>query len=344
MSRSRSLVGVVVLACVAGAGTLFLISFLSGGDATKAPFNGTCTPVSGIAGPEDAQIDAFSRRAYISTFDRASGDKRGGVYLFSLDDPLADSWRDRTGGAPTKLDPVGLSLYEDGSVRRLFVANAAAKTVELYDIEGEGDLRYIETFAERRLTSPNDVVAVGPRAFYVSNDVEPGRDNILGAAHYLFRAGSGRIMHYDGVSWRVAADGLRFAAGLALSLDGKRLYATETAAATLSIFDRDKTTGNLTLARMVRLGAAADNINVDPTGTLWIGAQPKTLLPPSKTASGAGSIVFGYDDMRDIPSKPIAIFNDSGGQIAAATVAARLGRTLLVGSPVEKKFLICDVP
>ncbi len=344
MSRSGSLFGVVALACVAGAGTLFLMSFLSGADVTREPFEGSCAPVSGIAGPEDAQIDAYARRAYISSFDRDDGDRRGSIFQFSLDDPLADSWRDRTGGAPARFAPVGLSLYEDGTVRRLFVANAAAKTVELYDIEHEGELRYVETFSERRLTSPYDVVAVGPRAFYVSNDVEPGRESLLGAAHYLFRAGSGRILHFDGVSWRVAADGLRFAGGLAISLDGRRLYATETAAATLAIFDRDAATGNLTRARSVPLGAAAANINVDPTGTLWIGARPKTLLPPSRTNAGAGSIVLAYDDLREIPSKPRMIFKDSGSLIAGASVAARLGRTLLVGGPAGKRFLICDMP
>jgi len=344
MARSGSWLGVAALASLAGAGTLFLMSFLSGADVIREQFRGSCTPVSGIAGPEDAQIDAFPRRAYISSFDRDNGDRRGAVYLFSLDDPLADAWRDRTGGAPTRFDPVGLSLFEDGEVRRLFVANAATKTVELFDVADDGDLEFLESFGERRLTSPNDVVATGPRAFFVSNDLEPGRNSVLGAAHYFFRAGSGRIMHFDGVSWRVAADGLRFAGGLALSLDGKRLYATETAAATLVIFDRDAATGNLTRVGSTPLGAAAANITIDPTGTLWIGAQPKTLLPPSRSNTSAGSIVLGYDDLREIPSKPRVIFSDAGGQIAGATVAARLGRTLLIGSPAEKKFLICDVP
>lgn len=343
MSRSGSWFGVVVLASAAGAGALFLISFLSGADVVREPFKGNCTPVSGIAGPEDAQIDAYSRRAYIASLDRESGEQRGGVFLVSLDDPLSDTWRDRTGGAPTRLDPVGLSLYEGGGLRRLFVANAASKTVELYEIEDGGDLRYLETFRERRLTSPSDVVGVGPRSFYVSNDVEPGRDSLLGAAHFLFRAGSGRIMHFDGVSWRVAADGLRFAGGLAASFDGLRLYATETAAASLLVYDRDLETGNLTLAKTVPLGAAADNINIDPTGTLWIGAQPKTLLTPSKKNSAAGSLVFGYDDLREIPSKPRLIFTDAGTTIAAATVAARLGRTLLVGSPAGNRFLMCEL-
>jgi arylesterase/paraoxonase len=337
--------GVIVFTAAAGAGVLYFMSFLAGADIRREPFKGFCTPVSGILGAEDLQIDPLSRRVFITSFDRnaGEGEPRGGIFAFSIDDPLSDSWRDRTGGAPSRFEPVGLSFYEDSEVRRLFVANAAARSVEIYDVDSKGDLSLIETLGERRLTSPNDVVAVGPRAFYVTNDIEPGRDSFLGAAHYFFRAGSGRIMHFDGVSWRVAADGLRFASGIAASLDGKRIYVTETAAAGLNVYDRDLSTGTLSHAVLAPLGAAAGKINIDPTGALWIGAQPKTLLPPSKTASNRGSTVFGYDDLREVRSKPFSIFEDDGRRIAAATAASRLGRTLLISSQADDKFLLCEL-
>ncbi|MEQ1931619.1 MAG: hypothetical protein ABL957_13970 [Parvularculaceae bacterium] len=346
MSQLFFRVGALVSALAVGAVALFSLNLMAGARVVKEPFKGSCAPVSGIAGPEDMQIDAHSRRVFIASYDRQSSEakERGGVFVFSIDDPLADgAWRDRTGGAPASFEPVGLSLYDDGAVRRLFVANAAARSVELYDVEPNGDLRYLETFSERRLTSPSDIVAVGPRAFYVTNDLDPGRDSLLGAAQYLFRAASGRVMLFDGVAWRVAAEGLRFASGIATSLDGKRVYVTETAGAALKVYDRDIGVGNLTLASSIPLAAAADNINIDPTGTLWIGAQPKTLFSPARKGSKAGSIVFGYDDLGDLPSRPRAIFTDSGEKIAGATVAARLGRALLIGSPAEKKFQLCEV-
>lgn len=331
--------GAAAGALVVGLGATLLLGALSrpsGGE----PFAGSCSPVSGLAGPEDIALDPAARQAFISSYDPEADGRRGAIHLFSLDDPLAEgAWRDRTGGAPARFEPVGLSLYDDGTTRRLFVANTAAKSVELFDVGRDGDLAFVETFTERRLTSPSDVVAVGPRAFYVANDLAPGRDTLLGKAQGLARTPSGRVFLFDGVSWRVAADGLKLASGVGMSPDGRRLYVTEEAGETLAIYDRDTANGNLTLARRANLGAAGDKLNVDPSGAVWIGGRPKSLFAPS---SRARSVVLRYDDLRDAPSKARLVFSDDGEQISAATVAARLGRTLLIASPVEKKFLLCE--
>lgn len=351
MKRAPSWFGVLaIFALVAGGGALVMLNYLDAGRTVATPFKGVCAPVAGIAGPEDLQIDPQARRAFVSSFDRDSAERktppRGGVYVFSIDDPLADdAWRDRTGGTPTRFEPVGLSFYDDGAVRRLFVANAASSSVELYSVEDNGDLAYIETFRERRLTSPNDVVATGPRSFYVTNDLEPGRNSLLGKAQFIFRTPSGRVMQFDGVAWSVAAEGLRFANGIAMSRDGKRVYVAETAAAALRIYDRDRENGALYLTETAPMGAAPDNMNIDQSGALWIGARPRSLLPHaiSGAKSKAASVVLRYDDMAGVPSKPKAVFVDDGEKISASTVAARLGPALLIGSPFEKKFLICDL-
>lgn len=338
--------GVVVVLAV-GAGSLFLFKAIDGARTPASTFAGECAPVTGIVGPEDLEIDEVSRRAFISSVDADSDDAkrpRGGIYVFSIDDPLADdAWRDRTGGAPARFRPVGVNYYANGEARRLFVANAADKSVEMYDVAENGDLRHVETFRERRLTSPNDVVATGPRSFYVTNDFDPGRESILGKLQYVFRAPSGRVLYFDGVSWRSAAEGLRFANGVAMQRDGKRLYVAETTAAQVRVFDRDTRTGDLTPAKIVKLPAAPDNLNVDHSGSVWIGARPKTLLPPylAGQRSASASLVYRFDDIPEMPSTASEVFRDDGERIAASTVAARLGPMLLIGSPIEKKFLIC---
>lgn len=330
----------------AAAGLLVLQSF-NQFDGVERSFGGRCTPVFGIAGPEDLQIDHRRSLAYISSFDRrASGDgRRGAIYAFALDDVLnEDAWRDRTGGALPAFEPVGLSYYEDETVRRLFVVNAAAPSVELFDIADNGDLEHIETFAERRLTSPNDVVAVGPRAFYVTNDIGTGRKGALAAFLFLTRAGAGQVLYHDGVVWRIAAQDLRFANGVNVSHDGARLYVAETAGGSLRIFDRDPETGLLEPRQTVAMDAALDNIDIDETGALWIAAHPKPLVLwrlLKDQEARAPSLILRYEDDQAQAAGPETIYADDGGELSAATVAARQGKTMLVGALYEDKFLIC---
>jgi arylesterase/paraoxonase len=343
---------------LAGALALFIAIVLGAAFFTLSSFNhfrevenrfaGACSPVTGVAGPEDIEI-AGPSRAFVSSLDRRAGkDARGAIFSVRIDDPLdSQNWRDRTAGAPATFQPLGLNYYEDGDIRRLFVVNSATKAVEIYAVGDNGDLKHVESVAERRLTSPNDVVAVGPRAFYVSNDVEAGRGSLVGKAQFLLRAGAGTIFYFDGVAMRAAAEGLRFANGLALNAEGTRLYAAETAGQALRIYDRDAETGVLTLAKIEPLPAAPDNLNVAFDGALWIGAQPKPLSVPlveRDSAQIAPSLVIRFVDVEGVAAPMTEVFSDRGEQISTASVAAVSGRRLLIGALLDDKYLICDLP
>ena len=312
--------------------------------AVERDFDGRCAAVSGIVGPEDIQIDSAARRAFISSLDRRDDAARGAIHVFDIDNPLAQSgWRDRTGGLPEIFRPLGLDYYEDGEVRRLFVVNEAAASVELFDVADNGDLVHLETFTERRLTSPNNVAAVGPRSFYVTNDVKPGRDTLLGRLHFLTRTASGQILFKNGTAWRVAAEGLRFANGVEVSPDGERLYAAETAGGAVRVYDRDMATGALRLLRTIALPAAPDNLTADDAGDVWAGAMPKPLAVPRLAADAearAPSEVFRLRATGAVQR----VYRDDGEELSASTVAARLGDTLLIGALYDRKFLICDLP
>lgn len=307
-----------------------------------------CEPVTGIAGPEDIEVDEAGSRAFISSLDRrGDGDKttvRGAIHVFDVDDPLsAAGWRDRTGGVPEAFRPYGLSYYEAGDTRRLFVVNEAAKAVELYEVAAHGDLEHLETFRERRLTSPNNVVAVGPRQFYVTNDVRPGRNAPVADLHFLMNIGSGEIFYVDGDVWRVAAEGLRFANGLALSADGLTLYAAETAANALKVFDRNPESSALTLANTILLGASPDNINIDAAGAIWVGALPKPLAVPRLARDAAATAPS--EVLRVTPDGAAhTVYRNDGGEQSAVTVAARVKNKLLIGALYEEKFLYCELP
>ncbi len=303
-----------------------------------------CTPVTGIPGPEDIQVHEQSRQAFISSLDRRQNDARGAIHVFNLDDPLAsDGFRDRTGGTPAAFRPLGIDYYEDGEVRRLFVVNEAGPSIEVFDVGGNGDLTHVETFAERRLTSPNNIAAAGPRQFYVTNDVRSGRNSRVSDLHFLLRHGLGDVYFVDGAVWRHVAEGLRFANGVALSPDGGMLYVAETSGKAVRVYDRDEASGALTLNDTIKLKAAPDNINVDASGDVWIGALPKPLTVPrlkSNASAKAPSEVFRID----ASGGPETIYRDDGTELSAATVAARARDKLLIGALYEQKFLLCDLP
>lgn len=312
-------------------------------------FDGVCAPVTGVAGPEDIEPVSSLGRAFVSSLDRrAAKDTRGAIFAVSVDDPLdSENWRDRTSGAPADFRPLGLNYYEDGDIRRLFVVNEAANAVEIFDVRKNGDLAHLESVRERRLTSPNDVIATGPNSFYVSNDLEAGRSTLLGTLQFLTRARSGKLYFYDGVSMRLAAEGIEFANGLALNARGTRLYLAETAGQALRIYDRDPATNELSLSKVEPLPAAPDNLNVAWDGSVWIGAHPKPLETPlvaRNIAASAPSSVFRYVDQRGVAAPMTEVFSSAGGAISTSTVAAVSGSRMLIGALLDDKYLICDLP
>ncbi len=341
--------GLALLLALAGGAVVFTLYSFNHFKDVENRFAGSCAPVTGVAGPEDIETTLSSRRAFVSSLDRRAGaDARGAIYSVLIDDPLdSENWRDRTFGAPGKFRPLGLNFYEEGNIRRLFVVNDATKAVEIYEVAANGDLAHLESIAERRLTSPNDVVAIGPRSFYVSNDTEAGRSSLLGKLQFLSRTPAGKIYFYDGVAMRVAADGLRFANGIAINSRGTRFYAAETAGQALRIYDRDPETGALALSKIEAAPAAPDNINVAWDGALWIGAQPKPLAAPlfrRNVDLAAPSLVIRYVDQEGVAAPMTEIFSDNGDAISTASVAAISGSRLLIGAFLDDKYLLCDLP
>lgn len=341
--------GLALLFTLAGGMVAFTLLKFNHFRVVEDRFDGTCTPVTGVSGPEDIEASPSSGRAFVSSLDRRAGPTaRGAIYSVLVDDPLdSENWRDRTDGLPEKFHPLGLNYFEEGDIRRLFVVNEATRAIEIYDVAKNGDLLHLESFSERRLTSPNDIVAVGPRSFYVTNDIEAGRRSWLGKFQFLSRSPSGKIYYYDGVAMRVAAEGLRFANGIALNARKTRLYAAETSGQALSIYDRDLKTGVLTLSKIESLPAAPDNINIAWDGALWIGAQPKPLSVPlviRDRRAISPSLVIRYVDKEGVAAPMTEVFSNKGDAISTASVAAISGSRLLIGALLDDKYLICDLP
>ena len=146
---------------------------------------------------------------------------------------------------------------------------------------------------------------------------------------------------------RVAAEGLRFANGIAVNQRGTRLYVAESSGQAIKIFDRDPESSALSFSRYQNLPASPDNITVAWDGSVWVGAQPKPLALPLAEQSEkvlAPSLVIRFTDNDGAAASISEVFSSTGAAISTASVAAISGGKLLIGALFDSKYLICDLP
>ena len=346
----RFLTPVVVLLALAALGVAAAIIWAGQTfrqfDEISAAGDLACTPVVGIAGAGDIEPLPGTGSAFLAAFDRRGGATRGEILLFDTDDPLDDaSWRDRTGGVPAAFVPSGIDLYRaplpDGrTLTRLFVVNLAGPEVVLFEVAEDGTLTVGERFADPRLVSPNDVVATGPRSFYVTNDTGSGRKSLKGKLDFLLGLKTGTIMHYDGNSWSVMDDGLAFPNGLALTEDGTALHVAEMRARRLVSYTRDASTDTIRRGGATALDNFPNNLSVTPEGDILVGTLPQPL---ATSAYGEGLRDLAASEIVSVSNgQARTLYRDPGEEISGVTMATRLGGKLLIGSRAADRFLMCD--
>lgn len=305
-----------------------------------------CTPVVGITGASDVEPIPDENVAFLSVLDQRADAERGAIVRFDLDDPLNDSsWRDRTGGRPVLFEPGGIDLFEErlpsGQLRhRLFVVNHAGPEVLLFDVGDDGDLTLAERFSDIRLTSPNDVVATGPDSFYVTNDTASGRQTVKGKADFLFGLATGSIFHFNGDEWSVMVEGLNFPNGVALNGEGDTLYLAEMRAEAVRRYSRDPATDELEMQERIALDSFPNNLSVDGEDRLLIGAVPQPFAYKAFTEGlrdSAPSQVLRVD-----ADGLSVLFQDTGRELSAATVASQVGDRTVIGTAADSKFLMCQ--
>ncbi|HEY4345315.1 MAG TPA: SMP-30/gluconolactonase/LRE family protein [Parvibaculum sp.] len=313
-----------------------------------------CTTIPSPPGPEDIQIDRTRGMAFVAASDRraamaGNAAARGGIYTIDLTAPT-DQWslHPVTASEPADFHPHGISLYfgPDG-VRRLFAVNhraAGGHSIEIFDIAADGTLTHVKSITDPLLVSPNDVVAVGPESFYVTND--HGTSNRTSAMiDDLLLMRKADIVYYDGKTMRVSGGRLDFANGINISADGKSIYVSEFLGLALHVYKRDAATGDLTPTDYTPLGTGLDNIDVEEDGALLIAAHPKITA----------MIAHARDPKEISPSQVIrvelsptgdggragTIYLNLGEQISGASVAAGYRDLMLIGNVFDPKILVC---
>jgi arylesterase/paraoxonase len=153
----------------------------------------------------------------------------------------------------------------------------------------------------------------------------------------------GELIFFDGKDYRrTGIEGIGYANGVNVSMDGKRLYLAATTERHVYVFDRDPKSGTLTFADKVNCYSGVDNIEIDADGSIWIGAHPKTLkfLDHVKGPENLSpSEIIVMKDKRDGNYALETIYLNDGSEISASAVGAPYQDQLLIGPVFQHHFL-----
>ncbi|MEM9705151.1 MAG: SMP-30/gluconolactonase/LRE family protein [Pseudomonadota bacterium] len=351
----RIILSILALIFIAGfARLIYAVVGLSGVTTTLSNVGvEACEKLDIFPGTEDVDIDRERNIVYVSAggptrewYVDGSIDQpaRGGIFAFELGAP--ETLR-RVSPPLDDFLPHGISLWTgtDGE-QRLFAINHrfnGDEVIEIFDILEDGQLALAESVTAPEIKSPNDLVAVGPSSFYVTNDRRFEHGPMALAEAYLALPLT-NVIYYNNGSASIVANGLGYANGVNKSRDGSTIYVAEILGRRLSIFTRDSATGDLSARRRVKLPTSPDNIDVAADGVLWIAGHTK-ILDFQSYASGASSTapshVVTFDPASGAVTNPII---STGGEINAATVAAFHNGYAVLGGVFEDYVLICPVP
>ena len=345
-------------------------------DAFKTIENNTpefCETFNMDGSAEDIEIDYERGYAYLSFQDRAaliSGENvQGRIVKINLNKSPYEITSALT-EQPEHLRPHGISLYIDDNGRRhLAVINhpknrgTEPENIDLFSEENNGVFRYVETISDPLFKSPNDVLLVAANKFYVGND-KGGESSLDKIQENLGRPMS-TIAYFDGSSTSIAAKNLSQVSGINSSKDGNFIFASETTAKRIAVFNRNSGNGELERIYRIKLNGSPDNINVSEDGSLIVANIPKVMAliqhfialqkgeikpSPSQVVQIKYKTVVDrdHDDSNLWDSKVTEIeknelFLSDGTDISTASVGAIWDNRLFIGSIDDKKMLICDL-
>lgn len=320
---------------------------------TPAPFAGACLVLEGSGSAEDIAIDPVHALAYISVYDRlamVAGREpgRGGVAVLPLN----------AGAVSYGVDPVpelqdfrphGLSLFRDeaGELNILVINHRSdgRDSVERFVADDRGAVQWRETLHSPLFTYANDLVAVGPRQFFLGTDSGAANGWQRGL-EMLGLIGLSDIVYFDGSAATVLVEDFPSAGGIDASGDGTTLYVSATASRELVIYQVGEARAVLREVRRISLPLSPDNISVDAADKVWLAGHPKVMGLVRHFASQgewpAPSMALRIDPNT---GQADTVFADSGQMLSASSVAVpwTFGNTqeLLLGGITPKRMLRC---
>lgn len=303
-----------------------------------------CEVLEVAPGTEDVTIHPQAGIAFVSAADRRSENpETGGIWTFDMADPF-QTLRYASVDGPEDFQPHGISLWigEDGR-QRLFAINhprSGGHTIEVFEVDEDWRLFHAETISYPELSSPNDIVAVGPNQFYATNDSRY-QSGIMQQLEAYFGLPLASVSYYDGEAGRIAAGGLIYANGINVSADGATLYVSEFLGRSVNVYERDLETGALVHRRSIPVRTGADNIEMDESGHLWIGAHPRVFdflaHAEDETALAPSHVIRVDPETGQVET----VLYTHGEELSGSSVGAPYGYQFVVGAVFDSQVLIC---
>lgn len=306
-------------------------------------------------GTEDFDYDRRGRRLIVSAQDRRPKKRRlpGAIWAVPFQDGRAGKpyKLQIRGDAPPSFHPAGLSLWDDGSRRLVFVVNRGdglegpvKPTVEVFELLDDA-LRKLRPITSPALRRPNGIVAAGPDEVYVSNDGRAGSDLLDNLAKVL-RIGAGNVLRCSAAGCRVVAQGIAFANGLAVSQAGDRLYVASFDKRRIRVYPRREDGSLEGELEPIKLESHPDNLKWEDraAGVLNVACHRSrfaTFLHLRKPQRRAPSDGFRIQVASPVPKQ--RLFGPDAGLNATST-ALVLGRKLVVSFLVDDGIAVLDAP
>ena len=316
---------------------------------------GICKPIPGIPGPEDFEVDAAHDAVIVSSTNRRAPknapDPHDGLYLLKLSNLAAPPVK--LAGTPQDFHPHGISLYRapngDETLMAINHRKDGSQSVEILGLTYENGVARLvahSSIGGGLLISPNDLFAVGPDRFYVSNDHVTKTPLGRFAEDYLLWPHAD-LLYFNGSNFRIPVQQMAFPNGVYVTPDGTHLYISVTNERRIIAMTREPFFGNLTEIGSLSLPLRPDNISADAQGRLIVAGHPSLLrvnqfrADPSKPSPS--EVVRVTLDKSGVPTGYETIFADDGNLIGASSSAAVVGKKLLIGSVLDDKMLECEM-
>lgn len=307
-----------------------------------------CVERAQVTGAEDMEWSPSLKRIVVSADFRpglgAENPPSGAIYTL---DPASNEAPVRVSpDLPFAFHPHGIALWEEKGGPVLFAINHRPEesTIEIFRWRDKG-FRHEETLRDPLLITPNDLVATGPREFFLSHDHGSRSHFMQNLEHYL-RWGRGYLTRYDGKNFARVANGIFFANGLALDEKKQILYVAAMLEKKVRVYDV-KDPAHPVLRHRILVAAGPDNIKLAEDGSLWIGSHPQLFAlkrHSERHQEIAPSLVIRVKDPSSDHAVAEEVMVNAGDQLSATSVALPLGDRLFLGTIYDRRLLSCPRP
>ena len=317
-------------------------------------FDGSCDSIYGLEGPEDiillndttAIISADPRRikdkntSFYSYENKNSYSKQGSIFRYNIN---TRELYDLTSELEFEFHPHGISIVESDNNIYLNAVNHTSNGNSVISFSlVDSRLVFIKEISSPLLVSPNDLVMINENQFYITNDHRNNNTMRKLVEDYL-QLSTSNILFYDGNNFKISKNKLKYANGINISKDFKKLYVSETLGKRIRVYNRNILSNDIELVEIIKVNSGVDNIELDQNGNLWIGSHPK-LFDFSRHAKDKNHLSPSQVIViSDHSYKITEVFLSDGSDMSGSSVAAIYDKNLLIGSVFEDHFLHCII-